>query len=173
MDTARSYNVLCGRDIKNKKAASCFSQLKSKIFSSIINNDQKIKKCNLDNLCVDCITRRGLLYNDYHLYDRPMLLVRVTKYYFKNLPGNVIREAVNIGSMDVERIMRDNYENLYIQTPDSGHNYFKFIIPAKSPLSGFYKDYSLSGNSNWYKILYSVLLSLYGPSSSVCVLIYP
>ncbi|KAL4089966.1 hypothetical protein QTP88_024893 [Uroleucon formosanum] len=78
-----------------------------------------------------------------------------------------------LGSMDVERIIRDNYENLYIQTPDSGHNYFKFIIPAKSPLSGFYKDYSLSGNSNWYKILYSVLLSLYGPSSSVCVLIYP
>lgn len=68
-----------------------------------------------------------------------MVLVRGIEYYFKNLPENAIREAVTIGSMDVERSMRDYYEKLYIQKTDSGHEYFKSNILAKSLLKTNYQ----------------------------------
>lgn len=150
------YNVFCGKPIK--KTTSFFSFLKSKVFN------ETVVTCSTNYLCINCKKHRSKLCQNYHLNSRPVRLVRDIEYYLKKLPEEVIKKVATIGSMDVERDMRDYYEKLYIVEPDSNHQYFKTNILAKSPLSGLKNDYALSGNNYWYKILYLVLQRLYQPS---------
>jgi len=73
-------------------------------------------------------------------------------------------KLVHIGVSDVERSMRDYYEELYVSNPDSGHAFFKNNILRKSPFSNCENDYALLGNNYWSKVLYLVLESEYKPN---------
>jgi len=63
---------------------------------------------------------------------------------FIYLPQNIILELVRIGSSDVERSMRDYYEELYIGETDENHNFFKNNVLRQSPFINCKNDYALS-----------------------------
>jgi len=75
-------------------------------------------------------------------------------------------ELVQIGLSEVERSMRDYYEELYISNPDSEHSFFKNSVLRKSPFSNCENDYALLGHNYWTKVLYLVLKGKYKPNEA-------
>lgn len=56
--------------------------------------------------------------------------------------------------------MRSYYENLYIEQPDHGHEYFKRYALDDSEYLKEY-DFALSGNNYWHQILYMTIVKTY------------
>jgi len=155
---ANQYNVACGMLVepKNKPKRNVISTIIKRITGG--THDDEFKKCTPGFMCHSCRYRKALLCKKYHLYKKYGLKIAL-QYYFPNVSDNVIDKMCDIGVGNVERELRNYYENLYIKYKDESHSFFvNNILPQSFTYDN---DVALKGNRFWKVILYMSIVSLY------------
>lgn len=109
-------------------------------------------------MCRSCRYRKKLLCKKCHLYKKYSFKIAL-QHYFPNVTDNVIDKMCDIGVGNVERELRNYYENLYIKYKDESHSYFDNNILPQS--FTYDNDVALKGKKFRKVILYMSIVSLY------------
>lgn len=75
-------------------------------------HDDEFKKCTLEFMCHSCRYQKMTIMKRYHLYKK-YSFKRSLQYYFPNVSENLINKMIDIGVGNVERELRNYYENIY------------------------------------------------------------